>query len=80
MAVDCAIGRVRCEDCGPSLISGPDKVSVFFDGEDFCAITKCGFCGRVVYLQIDKTTAENFARDGVKVFSWITGQQIMKDE
>lgn len=79
MTASRAIGRVRCEDCGPSLITGPEKISVFFDGDDYFAISKCGYCNRTIYVAVDEQTAENFSRDGVKIFSWLTGSEIMRD-
>jgi len=55
-------------------------MSIFFDGDDYNAITLCGFCSRQIYLTISQDVAEKFAKNGVKVFSWFTGEQIMKDK
>lgn len=71
------IGKVRCEDCGPSIISRPDQISIFFDGDDYNAITLCSFCNRQIYLPVSKDVVDKFAENGVRVFSWLTGEQIV---
>lgn len=73
------IGKVTCEDCGPSIVARPADISIFYDGDDYNGITVCSFCQRSVYVPIGKELARTFSEKGVKVFSWLTGELIEKE-
>lgn len=71
---------VECDDCGSSIVSDPELISVFinFGGETLGA-TRCGYCDRPVVCEIDPELAKVMVADGVRIFSWIEGGEVSID-
>lgn len=69
---------VECDDCGKSIITDEKTVSLFVLDE-IMGISVCPQCGQPIVVFMDKVDALKVAEKGVKVFSWLVGQQVSSD-
>jgi len=66
---------VECDDCGKSVITDPEAVALFYSDE-FTGATICVHCERPIVCSISLKTARSLVGKGVKLLSWITGEEI----
>lgn len=71
------IATLECEDCGKFIIADSSYISVFvYDDEEAYAVSRCAYCDRVLYQPCPTNFIDSLINDGVKVFSWVTGDEV----
>lgn len=68
---------VECDRCGKSIVNDPGRVSIFLS-DDITGVTVCPECNDPIFTKMDYTVAAVIAKRGVKVFSWKTGEEVLK--
>jgi len=66
---------MECEDCGRFLVVEQEFISIFEIDDEFTAITRCAYCDRPVFQEVNSKTIDKFLERKVKVFSWATGSE-----
>lgn len=68
---------IQCEDCGRFAVMNNQSLTIFAIDEDFSAVTRCVFCDRIITNSLKKDIALSLFWDGIKVFDFNTGEQIL---